>query len=75
VYVEARSDDAAEALRRAGFAGAVVRVARPDDPAPVGRLMYAAPAGPACLLGYFSRDNGEQPRVEGRLPDGTCLPA
>ncbi|WP_433727709.1 hypothetical protein ACQP2Y_13100 [Actinoplanes sp. CA-051413] len=61
------------ALRRAGIAGAVLRTARADDPAPVGSVLLAVPAGPACLLAYDDGD-GLQQWTAGQLPDGTCLP-
>lgn len=73
VYLAASPDEVTRALVRAGFPDAIVRIARADDPGPAGRVLYAAPAGPACLLGYFSGSAGEMLRVEGRRADGTCL--
>jgi hypothetical protein len=61
------------ALRRAGIATAALRTARADDPAPVGSVLLAVPAGPACLLAYDNGD-GLQQWTAGQLPDGTCLP-
>ena len=61
------------ALRRAGIAAAVLRTARADDPAPVGSVLLAVPAGPACLLAYDDGD-GLQQSTAGQLPEGTCLP-
>lgn len=61
------------ALRRAGIAAAVLRTARADDPAPVGSVLLAVPAGPACLLAYDDGD-GLQQWTAGQLPEGTCLP-
>lgn len=61
------------ALRRAGIAAAVLRTARADDPAPVGSVLLAVSAGPACLLAYDDGD-GLQQWTAGQLPDGACLP-
>lgn len=61
------------ALRQAGITAAVLRTARADDPAPVGSVLLAVPAGPACLLAYDDGD-GLQQWTAGQLPDGTCLP-
>jgi len=72
-YLPADPDDVRRALMRPDLAGVVVRIAGPDDPAPVGRLLFAAAAGPACLLSYFSAIQGEVLRVEGHLPGGGCL--
>jgi hypothetical protein len=64
------------ALDQAGMTGAVVRIASADDPAPRGSLMYAVPAGPACVLGYtLGLTGGGGHSVVGHLPDGTCLSA
>lgn len=64
------------ALDQAGMTGAVVRIAGTDDPAPRGSLMYAVPAGPACVLGYtLGLRGGGSHSVAGRLSDGTCLSA
>ncbi len=76
VYVVPRADRVERALVAAGYAGTIARVARPDDPAPAGAVLYAVPVETACLLAYLLPSDGYgEVRVEGRLPDGTCLPA
>ncbi|RZU48479.1 hypothetical protein EV385_0195 [Krasilnikovia cinnamomea] len=62
-------------LAAAGFTDAVVRTARPDDPAPAGAVVYAVGSGPACVLGYLSPNSTGvgSTQIGGRLPDGTCL--
>lgn len=60
----------------AAYPGAVVRAARPDDPAPVGTVIFAVPVGADCVLGFLragSNGVGVGPGVVGHLPDGTCL--
>ncbi|WP_433059192.1 hypothetical protein [Dactylosporangium sp. CS-033363] len=62
------------ALERAGFPGAVVRVARDDDPAPHGTILFGVPIGTACLLGYQSAGSGGGGySLQGHLPDGSCV--
>jgi hypothetical protein len=43
-------------------------MARDDDPAPPGTVLYAVQIGDACLIGT---DAGQA--VVGRRPDGRCL--
>jgi hypothetical protein len=63
------------ALTAAGYSPVVARLARPDDPAPAGALIYAVPVPPGCLVGYISGggsfSGGAIPI--GTYPDGTCL--
>jgi len=62
-----------QALREAGFAGAVVRIARRDDPATHGSIFFAIPLGDACFVGYLQSLRGGGSRsLVGRLPDGRC---
>ncbi|MEU7476542.1 hypothetical protein AB0A63_11210 [Lentzea sp. NPDC042327] len=64
------------ALERAGFVNSVVRIARPDDPAPSGALLYAVPvAENACLVGYVTSvpGGGGGSFLGGLLPHGRCL--
>jgi len=67
----------AEALQRmlveAGFMGALVRVAEPDDPAPRGAILYVIPVGDACLLGYVSAHGGGGRQLVAHLPGGRCF--
>jgi hypothetical protein len=66
-----------EAVRRAliasGFVDPVVRPAGFTDPAPVGAVLYAVPAGHACLLGHVQPGTAAPPLVVGPLSDGACL--
>jgi hypothetical protein len=65
------SSEVRQALTGAGYRDALVRVARPDDPAPRGSVLVAVPAGAACVVIHH---NGYPHRtVAGRLPDGSCL--
>ncbi len=65
------SSEVRQALTAAGYRDALVRVARPDDPAPRGSVLVAVPAGAACVVIHH---NGYPHRtVAGRLPDGSCL--
>ncbi|RSM64542.1 hypothetical protein DMB66_19660 [Actinoplanes sp. ATCC 53533] len=64
------------ALTAAGFPDAIVRTARPDDPAPTGAVLYAVAARRACLLGFQPTGDAAGPgwtQIAGRLPDDTCL--
>ena len=60
------------ALHRAGFRTPLVRLARPEDPAPPGSVVYAVSAGQACVIGYQGRQRATA-RAVGRLPSGSCL--
>ena len=61
-------------LDGAGYPGSVVRVARPDDPAPVGSLLFAVPLGSDCVVGHLHMVAGGGAAVlVGQLPDGSCL--
>jgi hypothetical protein len=75
VYLPAEPDQVRKALAYLEVTGAVVRFAGTGDPAPAGRLFIAAPAGSACVLGYFSPTAGQVTRIEGHLPGGSCLDA
>lgn len=64
------------ALERAGFPGATVRVAREDDPAPHGTIVFGVPIAEACLVGYEAVPGGGGGySLQGKLPDGRCLSA
>ena len=60
------------ALDKAGYPTAVIRTARPDDPAPAGSLLLAVPTSTECVLLFDGGDNS-QSWTAGQLPDGTCL--
>jgi hypothetical protein len=60
------------ALEKAGYPAAVIRTARPDDPAPAGSLLLAVPAGAECVL-LFDDGDYSQSWTAGRLPGGECL--
>ncbi|MEN3308256.1 MAG: hypothetical protein V7603_4458 [Micromonosporaceae bacterium] len=63
-----------QALLAAGFREVTVRLARPDDPAPVDAVLYAVAAGPACAVGSRQGSGGMGTGfVAGRLADGSCL--
>lgn len=67
--------DTAEGLSRAGFGNSVVRVARADDPAPLGSLFYAVHvADQVCVVGYVLEVPGGagSESVVGTLPGGRC---
>ncbi|MBF9129269.1 hypothetical protein I0C86_09815 [Plantactinospora sp. S1510] len=65
---------AERALSEAGLAGSVVRVARPDDPAPDGALVFALQMGDGCVVGYLDVGSGDGDHlVGGLLPNGECL--
>lgn len=59
-------------LAKAGYPAAVIRTARPADPAPLGSLLLAVPAGTACVFLFHDGDDS-QSWTAGQLPDGTCL--
>ncbi|WP_250002115.1 hypothetical protein [Actinoplanes sp. M2I2] len=62
-------------LRDEGFPDAVVRLARPDDPAPAGAVMYAVTLpGDICIVADVELGNGARPAdITGTLPSGRCL--
>jgi hypothetical protein len=66
-----------QVLRDEGFPNAIVRLARPEDPAPAGAIMYAvALPGGICIVSDVEPGNGPLPRdISGTLPDGQCLDA
>ncbi len=67
-------DEARQRLMAAGFTDVTVHVARPDDPAPPGSVIYAVGVGPACVL--LDQSSGRGPggvQVVGKRPDGNCL--
>ncbi len=64
----------ARSITESGFAGAVVRVARADDPAPHGAIIYALPLEDVCLLGHLETlRGGGGTALLGKRADGTCL--
>jgi hypothetical protein len=69
-------DVARRLLARTGASDTTARLARPDDPAPAGTLLYAARVGDTCIIGYVGAipSNGGPIRFGGLLPDGKCLP-
>jgi hypothetical protein len=62
-------------LARTGASDISARLARPDDPAPVGSLLFAARVEDACIIGHVDAipEGGGGRRVGGLLPDGRCL--
>ncbi|MCO8276000.1 hypothetical protein M1L60_36025 [Actinoplanes sp. TRM 88003] len=72
---EADAEMVRKVLRGQGRPEAIVRTARPDDPAPVGAIVVAVPlrAG-VCLVGYVEMGRGVMASpVSGLRPDGRCL--
>ncbi len=76
------ADAIRRALSEAGFADAIVRVARTDDPAPAGGVVYAVPldlrgsdSGTVCVLGHSNgnRSGGMGPMLVGTRPGGICM--
>ncbi|GAA1867550.1 hypothetical protein [Asanoa iriomotensis] len=62
-------------LDQVGADEVTVRLARPDDPAPSGTLLYAARFPDGCIMGHvksFPAGDGSYQLV-GPLPDGSCL--
>jgi hypothetical protein len=67
-------DAVARSLDESGFPGAVVRLARSDDPAPHGSIIYAVPVEDVCVVGHLETLRGGGGSVLlGKLGDGTCL--
>jgi hypothetical protein len=63
-------------LEQAGFVNSTVRIARADDPAPRGSLLYAVPLGnDSCIVGHILELPGGSGGgiIGGVLPDGMCL--
>jgi hypothetical protein len=72
----ATAEEVRQRLTRAGYQGVVARVARADDPAPVGSVLHAVAVGPACLIGFQStweQVDGETIMAAGA--GGACLAA
>jgi hypothetical protein len=71
---QAHVDALHKTLVDAGFGGAIIRLARTDDPAPKNTIIYAVPVGEACVIGYMQGlGNGGGHQVLAPLPDGRCL--
>ncbi|MEU7908924.1 hypothetical protein [Actinoplanes sp. NPDC049118] len=65
---------ARNALSSAALPDSVVRLARGDDPAPPGALVYALLMGDGCVVGYLDLASGDhEHEVAGLLPNGRCL--
>lgn len=64
----------AQALTAGGYLPEVVRLARPDDPAPVGSLLYAVRTDGLCVV-HFYGPHGGGGFIGGTYPDGRCLKA
>ncbi len=72
--VPADADAVRVSLGKAGFPGAVSRIATADDPAPRGSIVFGVPIVDACFVGYLeSARGGGSYGLQGRLPDGGCL--
>ncbi len=64
----------ARSLHESGFPGALVRVARDDDPAPHASIIYAVPVEDVCVVGHLETlRGGGGSTLMGRLANGTCL--
>ncbi|HVQ95861.1 MAG TPA: hypothetical protein VMU51_32850 [Mycobacteriales bacterium] len=68
---------AAQQIRRAlltrRYADVIVRIARADDPAPAGAVVYAVRIDGACVFGYWTLIGSAGAQVGGPLPGGGCL--
>lgn len=65
-----------QSLIREGFPNSAVRIARSDDPAPAGSLLYAVQVGTdTCIVGHLIElpGGGGGGFIGGVLPDGRCL--
>jgi hypothetical protein len=71
VYDPIAVDDVRAAIARPD---AIVRLARYDDPAPLGSVFYAVPMASACLIGHAD-SMGPGHAVVGHLPGGRCAVA
>lgn len=63
-------------LVREGFPNSAVRIARSDDPAPAGSLLYAVQVGTdTCIVGHIVElpGGGGGGFIGGVLPNGHCL--
>jgi hypothetical protein len=62
-------------LARTGASDISARLARPDDPAPSGSLLFAVRVDDACIIGHVDAipEGGGAHGVGGLLPDGRCL--
>jgi hypothetical protein len=61
-------------LAKTKASDSTARLARPDDPAPVGSLLYAARVGDACIVGHVgSIPGGGAYWIAGLLPGERCL--
>jgi hypothetical protein len=54
-----------------GRGDAIVRPARPDDPAPVGSVFFAVRMADACLIGHADSTDAQH-AIVGPLPGGRC---
>lgn len=73
---DADAESARQSLSREGFPGSAARIARSNDPAPVGSLLYAAQIGAeACIVGHIIELPGGAGGgfIGGLLPNGSCL--
>ncbi|WP_203791208.1 hypothetical protein [Paractinoplanes rishiriensis] len=63
-----------DALTKLGYTEAVIRLARPDDPAAEGTLIAGVRIGEACVLSSSTRQfGGSTLWLAGLLPGGHCL--
>ncbi|MDR6318756.1 hypothetical protein J3R03_002952 [Actinoplanes couchii] len=64
-------------LADAGYGDALVRLARPNDPAPPSSLIYAVGVGDSCIIGHSELipvdGRGPIDEVTGKFPSGQCL--
>ncbi|GAA0430298.1 hypothetical protein Aca07nite_39030 [Actinoplanes capillaceus] len=73
---EADVDMVRQELHDQGFPDALVRLARPNDPAPPGAIMYAVTLPSGACIATYAEMGGEGPHsagISGPLLDGRCL--
>jgi hypothetical protein len=70
---EAHVDAVHRVLVEAGYPLAIVRLARADDPASRGSVLYAVPADKGCIVGQMTGYGQDLARPLAPLPGGQCL--
>jgi hypothetical protein len=72
-YRPANVDHLRDVLSNAGYPDAIVRLARPVDPAPDGSIVFGVPIGTGCVIGDLDLYGLKSISAVGTLPDGHCL--